>query len=341
MNTFLDKLNQYKSIYHTIFWMSLWIFIFRTIDGEVDSRNLILSRIKNQSLFALVLTTSLLMPIMIYTYLNIYLFDTLFSERNYLAYFIALVVTGLIIATSMHFVLKYVLGSEISFMQNLLNLLVSTLMIVGVRFMKNGLSKQYQLQEAKAKQIETELNLLKSQINPHFLFNTLNNIYATNLSQQETANDMILQLSDLMRYQLESSKKEVVSLQAEIDMIENYIALERKRLTNSSQVTFQIQGDFTAHLIAPMLLIPFVENCFKHGVGIEKTQIEIYAYLKDKEFTFITKNHIPLTKATQVISTKTGIQNLERRLDILYPKKHKLIMDVEADLFVVRLKMDL
>jgi sensor histidine kinase YesM len=337
----IEQLNKYRPVYHAFFWLVLWVISFDTLRDNIDTRRLLLSRISNQETFAAVLSSTLLVPIMIYTYLNIYLFDILFSKRKYFAYFSSLAVTGLIIAFSMHTILVYVLASEVTFLQTLINLLFSTLMIVGIRFMKNGLSKQYQLQEAKAKQIESELNLLKSQINPHFLFNTLNNIYAVNLTNSENANEMILQLADLMRYQLESSKKEQVPLNAELEMIENYIALERMRLPKNAFVNFQKQGDFSAYQIAPMLLIPFVENCFKHGVGVEQTHIEIYAFIKNQEFFFTTKNIIPITKLTNIASTKTGIQNLERRLQILYPKKHGLLLDVENNMYVVRLRIQL
>lgn len=342
MNTnWLEQLNKYRHVYHIVFWLSLWIIFFDILRDKIDTRRLLLSGIKNEDTFAAVLASTLLIPVSIYTYLNIYLFDILFTNRKYITYFLSLAITGLIIALSMHTLLVYVLASEVTFIQTLINLLFSTLMIVGIRFMKNGLSKQYQLQEAKAKQVESELNLLKSQINPHFLFNTLNNIYAVNMTNPNNANEMILQLADLMRYQLESSKKEEVPLNAELEMIENYIALEKMRLPRNAFVNFQKQGDFANYQIAPMLLIPFVENCFKHGVGVEQTHIEIYAYIKEKEFFFVTKNIIPITKLTHVASTKTGIQNLERRLEILYPKKHGLLIDVEENMYVVRLKIQL
>ncbi|MCS7076438.1 MAG: histidine kinase [Bacteroidia bacterium] len=337
----IEQLNKYKLLYHSIFWIALWYISFDALKDNINTRRLLLSRINDQDTFAAVLCTTLLVPIIIYTYLNIYLFDVLFSRRKYISYFLSLAVTGLIIAISMHTILVNVLASEVSFLQAFSNLMFSTLMIVGIRFMKNGLSKQYQLQEAKAKQIESELNLLKSQINPHFLFNTLNNIYAVNMSNPQNANEMILQLADLMRYQLESSKKEQVPLSDEVEMIKNYIALEKMRLPNNAFVSFQTQGDFSLYSIAPMLLIPFVENCFKHGVGVEQTHIEIYAFIKNGEFFFITKNLIPMTKLTNTVSTKTGIQNLERRLEILYPKKHGLLIDVEEGMYIVRLRIQL
>ncbi|MCS7027632.1 MAG: histidine kinase [Bacteroidia bacterium] len=337
----LEQLNKYRPVYHVIFWAVLWYISFDALRDNISNRRLLLSRIDDKDTFAAVLCSTLLVPIMIYTYLNIYLFDVLFSRRKYIAYFLSLAVTGLIIAISMHSILVNVLASEVTFVQTFSNLMFSTLMIVGIRFMKNGLSKQYQLQEAKAKQIESELNLLKSQINPHFLFNTLNNIYAVNMSNPQNANEMILQLADLMRYQLESSKKEQVSLSAEIQMLENYIALEKMRLPKNAFVSFQTQGDFSLYSIAPMLLIPFVENCFKHGVGVEQTHIEIYAFIKNGEFFFVTKNTIPTTKLTSTVSTKTGIQNLERRLEILYPNRHRLSIEMEQGMFVVRLRIQL
>jgi len=128
---------------------------------------------------------------------------------------------------------------------------------------------ELELKEMEAKQAHAELDLLKSQVNPHFLFNSLNSIYSLILNNSNIASDAVLKLSDLMRYLLESSKKRKVLVKNEIQFLENYIELEKIRLGKKYQVTSSVKGDFHGKIISPMLLIPFIENCFKHGISVK------------------------------------------------------------------------
>ena len=148
---------------------------------------------------------------------------------------------------------------------------------------------QREKDEKEKLQKEMELNYLKEQVNPHFLFNSLNSIYSLSRQQSPETPELVMQLSELMRYQLESSKKDTVLLKEELEFIENYLLLEEKRLSDRCNVEFLIEGDLSGLRIAPMLLIPFVENAVKHGAQStnEQSTIDISHLLKNRRSIFV------------------------------------------------------
>jgi len=140
-------------------------------------------------------------------------------------------------------------------------------------FLRRSIIIQRENAEKEKLQKQIELNYLKEQVNPHFLFNSLNSIYALSRQQSPETPDVVMQLSELMRYQLESSKKDAVLLKEELEFIENYLLLEEKRLSKRCAVEFLIEGNLLDLGIAPMLLIPFVENAVKHGAQSTNEQV--------------------------------------------------------------------
>lgn len=188
---------------------------------------------------------------------------------------------------------------------------------------------------------QMEMKLLKAQLNPHFLFNSLNNIYALSLDNLPETSETILKLSELMRYQLQSSKKQTLPLADELQFIQNYIDLERIRLTDKSDVQLSIVGEITNEQIAPMLLIPFIENSFKHGINtIQENFVHIFIHVHNHHLSFDIKNSIPPQK-TKRISTKTGLDNTQRRLDLLYKNHYDLNITAESNTFKVHLELEL
>ena len=142
-------------------------------------------------------------------------------------------------------------------------------------FLRRNIIFRRENDEKEKLQKEMELNYLKEQVNPHFLFNSLNSIYSLSRQQSSETPDVVMQLSELMRYQLESSKKDTVLLKKELEFIENYLLLEEKRLSERCTIEFSIDGDVMGLKIAPMLLIPFVENAIKHGAQSTNEQSTI------------------------------------------------------------------
>ena len=188
---------------------------------------------------------------------------------------------------------------------------------------------------------QMEMKLLKAQLNPHFLFNSLNNIYALSLDSLPETSETILKLSELMRYQLQSSKKQTLPLADELNFIQNYIDLEKIRLTDKSDVQLHIEGEISNVQIAPMLLIPFIENSFKHGINtIHDNFIHIFIHISDEHLSFDIQNSIPAKKMKR-ISTKTGLDNTQRRLDLLYKNQYDLTITAESNTFKVHLELEL
>jgi two-component system LytT family sensor kinase len=188
--------------------------------------------------------------------------------------------------------------------------------------------------------LNAELALLKMQVNPHFLFNTLNNIYSLSLNNSNETSGAILKLSHLMRYILEESTGEqrLVCLEQEIDFIHDYIDLYRLRSDEKFYPQFVYDGGFDNKKIAPLLLIPFIENAFKHGLTKDaENPIKIKAVLDDDTLNLTVINR--KRKTHKPVSHKTGLENTRKRLQSLYPNKHKLIINEDEDYFEVRLSI--
>ena len=203
---------------------------------------------------------------------------------------------------------------------------------------------EMELKDMEAKQSQAELNLLKSQVNPHFLFNSLNSIYSLILSNSDVSADAVMKLSDLMRYLLESSKKRKVLVKNEFEFLQNYIDLEVIRLGKKATVSSSFKGNSSGKIISPLLLIPFVENCFKHGIGViaKDNIITIDVELIDNLVMLSTSNSIVPQRNTSASSRRgTGIENVKKRLNLLYPGKHKLVINNNNDKFVVELKIEI
>jgi hypothetical protein len=188
----------------------------------------------------------------------------------------------------------------------------------------------------------TELSFLKSQVNPHFFFNTLNNIYSLAVIQSNKTADAVLKLSHIMRYILTETQTDFVALENEINFIQNYIDLQSVRLTDKVSVSFKIDGYIQDKKIAPLLFIPFVENAFKYGVSTkEKTEIKIHLAVKENKVKFSVTNTIVQHENKIHETTGIGIQNVKRRLTLLYPDKYDLKIETVENYFLANLEINL
>ncbi|HEY4322439.1 MAG TPA: sensor histidine kinase [Mucilaginibacter sp.] len=212
-------------------------------------------------------------------------------------------------------------------------------------FLKEWAAAEKMRSHLEAVQLDTEIKFLKSQINPHFLFNTLNNLFsmAQGRGNDELA-DGISKLSGMMRYMIYESNEDSVPLKKEIEYLQNCIVLNKLRYAdNEAKVVFDYPDKMEGIFIAPMLFIPFVENAFKHGVSIgQSSQIDISISLSNKQLTFNCQNkcYSSIKKMTEEQSG-IGLDNVKRRLDLVYPGKHKLLIDNEDGKFNVKLEIDL
>ena len=224
--------------------------------------------------------------------------------------------------------------------------IVSTLLILlsfgSIKFYADGLRAQQKHEALHKKQLETELKLLKAQLNPHFLFNTLNNLYGLSVKKSDQLPALMLRLSDLLRYMLYEANEPQVPLEKEVRYLESYVALERIRLGSHVRIDYQESGDFTIAAIAPMLLITFVENCFKHGQAAMHPNGTIRIAIHQAEngvLAFEVENPkvTAWALAGPLPSGGIGLSNVQKRLQMLYPQRHTLIIDEAGNTFKVRL----
>jgi two-component system LytT family sensor kinase len=188
----------------------------------------------------------------------------------------------------------------------------------------------------------SEIALLRSQINPHFLFNTLNNIYSLVYKKSDDAPEAIMKLSDIMRYMLYESNSEKVLLSKEIIYIKSFIELYQLRLKDKNFINFSVNGDVQNIMIAPMLIIPLVENAIKHGLKNISPGIIIKLEIEKQLFKFsVTNYYDPNEMINKDIAGGIGISNLIRRLDLIYPKKYNFIVDKIDKSYKVNLSIEL
>ena len=214
--------------------------------------------------------------------------------------------------------------------------LLASVFGVMLRVAFNYMSLLRRQEQLKNQQIMSELNLLKAQVQPHFLFNTLNNIYALAVAKSEQTPAVVAKLSDIMRYFVDEAPKERVPLQTVFNFLKNYIELEQIRLRYPVNISFEINVPNKAVLVPPMLLIPFVENIFKHGV--DKTTSENSAVIalevKVEKLHFTVKN----TLFGESEGSWRGLSNLQKRLNLLFPAGYELEAKPQNDYFVASLE---
>lgn len=200
-------------------------------------------------------------------------------------------------------------------------------------------AQQYQQQLEKEK-LESELKMLRFQVNPHFLFNTLNNIHTLVYKKSDDAPSAVMKLSGLMRYMLYESDSDFVPLSKELDYIGNFVELQKLRLPNSDNVNFMVEGEPENKSIAPLLLVPFIENAFKHGVFSSKeTFIDIKIFIYSNSLNFICRNIYRDTESS--VHSGIGLENVKKRLLLQYPNKHSLEIDKSGDFFNVKLQLSI
>ncbi|HPI55176.1 MAG TPA: histidine kinase [Chitinophagaceae bacterium] len=199
----------------------------------------------------------------------------------------------------------------------------------------------HQLKQTEKSKRDAELAYLRSQVNPHFIFNTLNSIYSMAIRKSDNTANAILQLSGLMRYSLLDAKSDLVYLRDEFTYINDYIALQRSRLGNSIELEFSEEGDCADLQIAPLLIIPFIENAFKHGVNAEEnSSIHIRLQIQQQVLKVEVKNN-KVQLHDHIEKSGLGIENTQKRLELIYPTKHQLDIIDLPDTFSVHLTIHL
>ncbi len=230
---------------------------------------------------------------------------------------------------------------------NELSTFFNVIFIFGLMFTLCWLAMDYarqqkMLEEATIKQTETELNFLKSQINPHFLFNTLNNLYALTVKKSDDAPDIVSKLSTILRYLLYESNVSTISFEKEKEMMQAYIDLELLRITNKENMQFAITTDKPCS-IPPLLWIPVLENVFKHGTRFISSQyfIEYRFAIENNMLTICSKNSYKAEPAAKEEQKGIGLANLRKRLLLLYPGRHEIVTKQEDNYYITEVKIAL
>lgn len=316
-------------VYHSLIW----------IGGIVGlSLNYWLTSDEETFQVVLVDTWFFVAPLIPAVYLNFYLKNRLFDKQRYGMYVLLFplqVGVGIVVYQLLYWLVPQYQGDVAQDVNNIFFLLLVT---VGMQYLKREVINKYKVQELKTQKAESELNALKAQINPHFLFNTLNNIYATNQLDAEKGSEMILELADVMRYHLEFSRKEWISLAEEIQLIQAYIALERLRLRENCKLDIHLNPDDLLIRIAPLLLLPFIENAFKHGTHPTlPCFVSITIATVGNEMVFEVKNSVIPNK--RVVKTEIGLENTLKRLGYMYAGAYDI--DIQQDELCYTVKLNL
>ncbi len=349
----MNKINTYSSnpviriLSHVIFWIAYILFFFlqyKFYSKEFDSLAAISS-----------LTLTATVDILAAYFTVYYLLPRFLFKKKYVLFSVLFLISA-VSAILLQRVLLYYISYPIFYSDmmheassfwyinpfySFFNIYTVVSLFAVIKLMKYWYRNQQLKTELEQKNKASELALLRTQLNPHFLFNTLNNIDALISSDQEKASDAVIKLSEIMRFTLYEAVSDRVSLEKEITYLENYISLQQLRLKNPYFVKFDNSSNCAGMNIAPMLFIPFVENAFKHGLkNIVAPGIEISLNCDDGIISFEVVNRYSLIEEhNKDVTSGIGLANTKKRLELLYPEKHKLEIRKSAGIYKVNLQI--
>ena len=331
---------QHHWIYHPIFWI---IYILFTTISDLGFYPHLLYDLQYNAIM-----TVEMLPI---AYLHLYyLIPQLLLKRRYLVFCVTLLAIILPNVIILAYLLESILRNEFFLTIKGLYVIISETILLftiisAIKILKHWYQKESYVHELEEQSLKAELALLKSQVNPHFLFNTLNNIYLLVGKRPKLAQRTIIQLSDMLSHQIYNMNKEKISLAEEIDYLTNYISLEKIRQSDVVSVNACFPTYINNCFVSPMLLIHFVENAFKHGnkVSEQGYWVDIRISLIDNELYFVSKNSYDISaqKNKKIKNGGIGISNVKRRLELLYPNQHKLDIHTGSGVYEVNLKIPL
>ncbi len=327
----LEKILKRKIYYHSLIWL-LSVLIVVTFWSTAGVG--FIEKVKD--------TSGIVIPSFILTYVLFFCKEYLFAKKQFVIFVIlAIVIISVSGYLTAHFnAFLYGEGAELNIRQWIQNMSIVGFIVLVSQIAKRGIISQLQLQKLQVEQLKMEIQLLKGQLNPHFLFNTINNICGVNQVDSEKSTEMLINLAELLRYHLEFTVEQKIPIDKEVQLIEAYIELEKMRLRDNCLVTFEQSEKKLDLAIAPLLLLPFVENAFKHGTHTSHPCfINIKLMYKNEKLEFFVENS--LFKNQKVSSTNIGQQNTIKRLQLLYPEKHQLRIRETDKKYTVELIIDL
>lgn len=218
-------------------------------------------------------------------------------------------------------------------------MMIPFLLIIALAFL---IKINNRLTEINGEKLNAEVSYLKAQINPHFLFNTLNSLYALTLQKSDEAPNAVLKLSGIMRYVVTESSQDFVALDKELNYIKDYIELQKLRQDSSVLLSYEVKGKSAGRAIAPLILIPFIENAFKYGINPDKNSfIKIMISIETQKLEMLVKNAKVAKEIDEEFKTEEGLKNTLKRLDLIYSGKYDLKVREDQEEYEVNLKIDL
>lgn len=333
------RLSKNRIFQHILFWSLSFLILTNIFKVSAEIKRI-----------DLIYTAIFHVPILLIVYLNLQLLFPVFLEKG--KYFLYGILTLVLIALGSGFYIilfdnwiDYIFsGYYFIAYYGFLDISLYFVIYIFVTSLLRLARGWFQLQEIEKEKTEAELKALKSQINPHFLFNSLNSIYSLARKNSTQVPEKVIQLSDLMRHIIYDSDVEFVLLPKEIEMIRNYIELQNLRTPENEKIELEVIGEIEVKQVAPLIFLPFVENSFKHGLksGAENPFVKIKIEVLQNDLIFEIENS--KGKTSEIIDSKyrgIGIENVKKRLDLIYPNQHSLNISETENIFKVILQIKL
>ncbi len=351
MKLSVKKISQSFLFQHLIFWAILIFSIFLLFFGLGGFSIKLFSTIRIVSIFITIFY------IAVAVYINLFFLIPKFLKKKKYIRFALLQLLNIIIFFLLNFFTSLFIEYRVSaynadffkilFLEFIYEFVLISLFLSitsFLKFLRDWIDYQedsINIKETQRQKLEAELKLLRGQINPHFLFNTLNNLYGLSLDKSEKTPNMILHLSDLMRYMLYECRDNFVMIDKEINFIKNYLELEKIRIGDKASIDLKVKGNTNSQQIAPLLFIPFIENAFKHGIN-KQLEHSVIKIIFDLEKTGVIKFTIENTidNNEHFIDKQfsgIGVENVKKRLSLLYPDKYSLKITDNQNIFKVEL----
>lgn len=340
---YIDRVFESNLIYHIVFWL---VFYFFLVAISQRSHSLATGMLIN-------LISIFFYSIAVYVNL-LYLFPKYLAQQKYSHYIILLCLLILVIvpleSIAMYFCISHDHITLKSYVTNHINsIFILTFFVASsssiYKIINDWFTHQREKVDLQAQTLRSELKYLKSQVNPHFLFNTLNSLYALTLKKSDLAPEIVLRLSEMMRYMLYECNEKVVPLEKEINYIKNYLELEKLRHGDKFKIEFNLEGETSGLRIAPLMFMPFIENSFKHGLNsqIQSGYVHINMNVENEKILMRVDNSNPPTMPASQSkrSGGVGLANIRRRLNLIYPNHYYLNIDQTPNSFHVDLNIDL
>lgn len=333
---------------HILYWLA-WLLFYPTINAYKEGSFLSWVEIE-------LLAMSIKLP---FVYFVIYyLVPNYLIRKKYLTFFLSafgLAILGAVCirAIEYYIISEYILASfgwqggsfwRLKYLYKVLDLIYIASLPTIIKLLQGYIQQEKLSNQLNEQKLEAELQLLRNQLHPHFLFNTLNNLYAMVLTRDSQAPNIVLRLSQMMEYMLYDCDVDQMSLDKEIAHLKNYIELEKIRFGDRVEVSFEAGGVLEDKLIAPLILMAFVENAFKHGASNNKNPswIRINLWATENQLDFLVENNFPEESMEEegMIKGQSGIglKNVRKRLQVIYPKQHELKI-TSGESYLVQLKI--